>query len=239
VSRAPRRPVALTDRDRQILHAAWSLGYAPASTLHALISPTVAPGTFRHRLRRLHQNSFLVQQRFIAPASGLWLYGLGRASLHPGDKNPWRPGLTQLAHTLDVGAAVVALTRPGFAAPRVVTGWRGEAEIRGWAPPGAPYPDAAITWTHGGTAGSWLVELDRATEARAAWRRKLVRYLTTPPPGLVLVLTTSEVRASNLAREAAEVGVPLLATTLRACQQTLDPVVLDTRTKRRVPLSQT
>ena len=231
--------MALTERDRRILHACWSLGAAPAPALRALISPEIAPGTFRDRLRKLHQHGYLHQQRYAAPAGGLWLYSLGRNGLRPGERRPWRPGLTQVQHTLDVATTIVALTRPGFATPFEVTGWKGEAEIRGWAPPGAPYPDALIRWQRNGTAGAWLVEVDRATESRATWRRKLVRYLTTQSSDPVLAVTTSDARAVHLAQVAADVGVPLLATTLHAIQQDLNPTVLDTRARRRIPLSQT
>ena len=231
--------MALTDRDRQILHACWSLGAAPAHALRALISPHIGPDTFRHRLAKLHRAGYLDQQRYIAPAGALWLYSVGRRTLRPGERRPWRPGLWQVQHTLDVADAIVALTRPGFAIPGELMGWQGEAEVRSWAAPGAPYPDAVIRWQRGALAGAWWVELDRATESRTAWRRKLVRYLTTQTTDPILALTTSAARAAGLAQVAADVGVPLLATTLTACQQTPDPDVLDTRSRQRRALSQT
>jgi hypothetical protein len=231
--------LALTDRDRRILRACWSLGAAPAPVLHTLISPDVAAGTFRDRLRRLHQHGYLHQQGYAAPHGGLWLYSIGRNGLTPGEPRPWRPGLTQVQHTLDVASAIVALTRLGFGAPLEVQGWQGEAEIRAWASPGAPFPDALVRWRRDHSEGTWQVEVDRATETRKAWRRKLVRYLTDQTGDPILALTTTEARAVALARVAADVGVPLLATTLHACQISLDPVVLDTRARRRLPLSQT
>lgn len=234
---APR--VALTTRDAQILHTCASLGAAPARALHALTSPHVAAGTFRDRLRKLHQARYLDQQRYVAPAGGLWLYSLGPAARAVGERRPWRPGLAQLGHTLDVAVLLVALTRPGFAAPIQVTGWKGEAEIRAWTAPGAPFPDLLVTWQHSGSSGVWPVELDRATESRASWRRKLVRYLSHASTDPVLAVTTSDIRAVHLAQVATEVGVPLLATTLAACQSQQDPTVLDTRTRRRLPLSHT
>lgn len=227
----------LTPRDRQLIRACWSLGYAPSSTLRALVSPTTSAGTLRDRLRRLHRAGHLVQIRYIAPTGDLWLYGIGRAALAPGEVAPWRPSLAQVEHTLAVGQAVVALTRPGFAPPLQITGWQGEAELRAWAPPGWPYPDARITWTRDQQHNSWLVEVDRATESRAAWRRKLVRYLTAALPDPVLVLTTSQTRATGLAVVAADLGVPLLATTLDAVCQQDDPPVLDARYRRQATLS--
>ena len=231
------RPVALTDRDRAIIRAAWSLGAATAATLRALTSPATSPGTFRERLRRLHRGRYLTQTRYVAPAGSLWLYGAGLHGVPPGAGRPWRPGLAQVAHTLDVGHALVALTRPGFAPPLRVTAWQGEAELRAWAAPGAPFPDARVSWRAPDTAGSWLVEVDRATESRAAFRRKLVRYLTGGASSPVLVLTTSGERARRLAVVAADVGVPLLATTLAQVQQHADPIVTDSRTRTRRALT--
>lgn len=231
--------IALTPRDRRLIQAAWSLGYAPATTLQAIVSPHVAKGTLRDRLRRLHQNHYLVQHRFVGPVGGLWLYGIGPAALTPDQKDHWRPSLAQISHTLAVGEAVVDLQRAGFAAPLQITGWKGEAELRAWAEPGAPYPDAEITWRHANVDGRWHVEVDRATESRAVWRRKLVRYLTFGSEGPVLVLTTSGARARNLALVAAELGVWVLATTSDVVKVQLDPWVLDSRARQRRPLSAT
>lgn len=226
------RGIALTPRDRAIVRTAWSLGYAPAHTLRALTSPETSAGTFRDRLRKLHRAHYLTQTRFIAAAGGLWLYGIGRAALLPKDTAPWRPPLAQIQHTLAVADAVVALQRPGFAAPLTVTSWQGEAELRAWAPPGAPFPDARLTWTSARGDGAWLVEVDRATESRTAWRCKLGRYLTTAEPYLILALTTSRSRASHLAVLAADMGVPLLAATATAVSSELDPETFDARSRR-------
>lgn len=224
----------LTDRDRALVRASWSLGAATSGTLRALVSPGTAADTLGVRLRRLTQAGHLSVTRYVAPAGGLFLYNVGPLAIPPGEPRPWRPSLAQVQHTLDAGSAVVALTRPGFAGLSS-TSWQGEAELRAWAQPGAPFPDARVSWA----AGSWLVEVDRATESRAAWRRKLVRYLTHPAGGVVLALTTTDERAVNLANVAADLGVPLLATTLRAVFASSDPVVLDTRTHQRCRLSTT
>jgi hypothetical protein len=224
--------VALTPRDHAILRSAWSLGYAPAATLRALTSPETAAETFSKRLGKLHRARYLTQTRFIAPAGALWLYGIGRAALLTGDPASWRPGLAQIEHTLAVADVLVALQRPGFAAPLRVTSWQGESELRAWASPGAPYPDARLTWTSPRRKGVWLLELDRATESRAAWRRKLARHLTVRGDDLVLAVTTSRDRAEHIAVVAADVGVALLATTAAAVHANLDPEVLDARTRR-------
>jgi hypothetical protein len=229
--------LALTARDHAIVRAAWSFGYAPAHVLRSLTSPITSPGTFSDRLRRLHRAELLVQTRFVAPAGGLWLYGVGRRALFVGDNTPWRPGMAQLEHTLAVADAVVQLQRPGFAPPLQVTGWQGEAELRAWAPPGAPFPDARLEWSAPNGSGAWLLELDRATESRGAWRRKLARYLATDTHELVLAVTTSSTRAEHLAVLAADLGAPVLATTARDVRAELDPTVYDARTRRRRRLS--
>lgn len=220
------RPLALTDRDRALMHVAWSLGAATAATLQALIGSTTDRDTFRRRLRRLHREGYLTQTRHVGPAGCVWLYSLGPRGRAPDGARPWRPSIAQLEHTIAVGEVVVALTRPGFAAPIEVVGWQGEAELRGWAKPGEPYPDACGTWRRGDLRGVWLVEVDRATESHAAWRRKLVRYLAHQP-GTVLALTTTTVRAKRIAMAASELGVDLVATTLRAVLADNDPVVYD------------
>jgi Replication-relaxation len=231
--------VRLTSRDRAVIRACWSLGAATAGVLQALTSPQTSVNTLRARLRQLRQAGQLGLVRYVAPERGLFLYVVGPEALEPGSPRPWRPSLSQVQHTIDVGSAVVALTRPGFAGLTSTT-WIGEAELRGWAQPGAPFPDAIVRWTAPDAQGTWNVEVDRATETRAFWRRKLVRYLGQGDhDSVVLALTTSRQRALHLAQVSADVGVPLVAATLRAVTTSLDPEVLDTRTRRRVLLSQT
>lgn len=228
------RSLFLSARDELIVKAAWSLGYAPASTLQALLAPEVHERSFRRYLRRLHLADYLVQRSVLSRTGNLWLYGRGRTGLALGASRPWRPSLAQLEHTLAVGDALVALTRPGFAPGHTITGWQGEAEIRAWAKPGAPYPDLRVDWHRQGQRGRWLVEVDRATEARNAWRHKLDRYaiahLTSAigPHDSILVLTTTEPRARGLAVLAAEVGVAMLVTTVQQVQTRDDPRVYDT-----------
>ena len=235
--RAPAR-LGLTDRDRHILHACWSLGAATGIALHALISPQVRLATFSRRLRLLSLAGYLTQHPYGAPGHH-WLYTLGRAALAPGQDWPWRPGPNQFTHTVAVAQTIVSLTRTGFAAPVRVTGWQGEGELRAFAAPGSPFPDARIDWQRETTNGAWLVEVDRGTEASGEWRRKLVRYLTSRTHDPVLTLTTSDRRAVHLAQLALEVGVPMLATTAAEIHTSTDPVVLDTRSRTRGPLSAT
>lgn len=229
--------VAITDRDRALIRAAWSLGAATSPTLRALVTPHTNPDTVRRRLRRLHRAGYLTQTRVFGPAGCVWLYGIGPKALRPDDPRPWRPGLAQLQHTVAVGEIVVALTRPGFGAPLTITGWQGEAELRAWSTPGMPFPDARVTWRAGDAAGAWLVELDRATESHAAWLRKLVRYLTNPRGGEVLAITTSTARAKALAAMASDIGVDLLATTTTAVRGASDPLVYDARSRKVRPLA--
>lgn len=229
------RPLALTDRDRALMHVAWSLGAATAPTLQALVRSTTHPDTFRRRLRRLHREGYLTQTRHVGPAGCVWLYSLGPRGRAPDGARPWRPSIAQLEHTIAVGDAVVALTRPGFAAPIEVVGWQGEAELRGWAKPGEPFPDACVMWRREHIYGVWFVEVDRATESRVAWRRKLVRYLIRQR-GTVLALTNSSVRAKHIAMAASEVGVDLVATSLCEVLAETNPTVFDSsqRQSRRL-----
>ncbi|MDX6287681.1 MAG: hypothetical protein QOG53_3166 [Frankiales bacterium] len=229
----------LTPRDQAVIHAAWSLGLATAATLRALVAPTAAPSTFRIRLHTLHRARYLDQVHLPGNRGHLWLYGAARRGLPESASRSWRPGLAQLGHTLAVADVLVATTRDGFASPAVLTGWQGEAELRAWAPPGAPYPDARVMWRHDNRIGAWLIELDRATETRPAWRRKLVRYLTIHTADQLLVITTSWQRAANLAALAADTGVPALLTTTTELNVSNDPAVLDTMARARVHISQT
>lgn len=229
--------IAITERDRALIRAAWSLGAATHATLRDLVSPDTQADTLRRRLRHLHRERYLTQTRHVGPAGCIWLYGAGARTRRSGGARSWRPGVAQLEHTLAVGEAVVALTRVGFAAPVEVTGWQGESELRSWAVLGEPFPDARVTWRVGEVESAWLVELDRGTESRAAWRRKLVRYLMADLREPVLALTTSFQRANALAVVAADVGVDVLATTLEAVRRSDDPEVIDATGARRYRLS--
>lgn len=226
----------LTDRDRALVRAAWSLGLATHETLRLLVSPHTRANTLRRRLCRLHRDGYLTQTRHIGPTGSIWLYGAGPRSLVPDEPRPWRPSLAQLEHTLAVGDVLVALTRP--TADLTVTGWQGEAELRAWAAPGDPYPDARVTWEAVGAHGAWLVEVDRGTESLPAWRRKLVRYLATDVRAdRVLAVTTGPRRARAIAHLAADIGVGLLATTAASARSDADPVVYDSLTRRVTTLT--
>jgi hypothetical protein len=225
----------LTDRDRALVRAAWSLGLATHETLRLLVSPQTRANTLRRRLCLLHRDGYLTQTRHLGRGGAIWLYGAGPRALVPGEPRPWRPSVAQLEHTLAVGDVLVSLTRPR---PGVgITGWQGEAELRAWAAPGAPYPDARVTWEVGGARGAWLVEVDRATESHAAWRRKLVRYLAVVGAEQVLAVTTTPIRAKAIASLAAEVGVDLVATCGEAVAFADDPTVFDARTRRVTTLA--
>jgi hypothetical protein len=225
--------------DNAVLRAVFSLGEADGAILRALVSPDAKPRTFRDRLSRLTAGGLLRRRR---AARTLWLYRLGPAGAraNPGYVGAWHPSPAQLEHTLAAGQLLAAMTRRGFAAPLIVTGWAGEAELRSWLKPGQPRPDGRITWCSAdGAAGAWLLELDRGTEARAAWRRKLVRYLTTEAARTstpVLAATTSQERARNIAHLAADLGVPVLAATTTDLSVEGDPVVLDATRRKRTTL---
>lgn len=227
--------IALTERDRALVNAAWSLGLATHETLRLLVSPQTRANTLRRRLCHLHRNGYLTQTRHLGPGRCIWLYGAGPRALTPGEPRPWRPSLAQLEHTLAVGEVLVCLTRPRPGL--TVTGWQGEAELRAWAAPGAPYPDARITWRTEDGAGAWAVEVDRATESQAAWRRKLVRYLADRAAEPVLAVTTSAHRARTIASLAAEVGADLVATGAATLAAADDAIVYDARTRRALTLA--
>src|SRR3954468_3375735 len=116
-------------RDRAIVHAAWSLGLATSATLRALVAPEISLQAFRRRLRALNKSGHLVVLTFPGGTGHLWLYGATKRGLAADSQRPWRPSLAQLQHTIEVGEAIVALIRPGFAEPLTVTAWQGEAEV--------------------------------------------------------------------------------------------------------------
>lgn len=225
----------LTERDRELIRAAWSLGLATHETLRLLVSPQTRANTLRRRLCQLHRAGYLTQTRHIGPTGCIWLYGVGPRALIRGEPRPWRPSLAQLEHTLTVGGVLVSLTRPRRGL--TITGWQGEAELRAWAAPGAPYPDARITWQMRDVQGGRLVEVDRGTESLSAWRRKLARFLSAPAPGAVLAVTTTSARARRLALVAAELGIDLLATTIRLVHERDDPPAYDALHRGTVSLT--
>lgn len=92
--------------------------------------------------------------------------------------------------------------------------WQGEAQLRGWARPGEPFPDARLVLQSDGVRVALLLEVDLGTESRAAWRTKLGRYLSCPLPGVLLAVTTTPARARRLVAEAGALGVAMSATTL-------------------------
>jgi hypothetical protein len=101
-----------------------------------------------------------------------------------------------------------------------------------------PFPDARVVWSLDGTSGAWLLEVDRATESRPAWRRKLARYLAADVLQPILAVTTSERRALGLAQVAADIGADVLATTNAHVRDENDPPVFDALRSRRVPLTE-
>lgn len=209
---APRR-TPLNARDLKLLHATWSLGWATSHVLTAVVAPTTSVKTLAGRLTELCHAGYLRRHRVAAGFGGhVWLYGTGRraGAIDPSYAAPWRPSRAQPLHTAAVAATLAALVEPGQLGRLHVTGWEGEAELRTWHDPAAALPDLLVRWTDGETHGAWAVEVDRGTEARGAWRRKLVRYLDAKDA--ILVVTTTEARARNIALLARQLGVPALTT---------------------------
>lgn len=236
--RTPR--VSLTARDHRLVHAAWSLGWVTSPTLTQLISPGTSVKTLAGRLSELAAAGYLRRRHVPAgPGAHVWLYGAGRqaSAIDPAYRDAWRPPDAQLAHTLAVSQTVAALMRPGALGRIDVTGWHGEAELRTWHEPGAPLPDLRLQWRLGEASGAWAVEVDRGTEGRGAWRRKLVRYLHRPDHTL-LVVTTSDERARNIARIARSLGVAALTTDRRALEAAPPLHVYDARQGRRRPVDE-
>jgi hypothetical protein len=195
------------------------------------------------RLDSLYLADFLRKVRVFAPrgrrGGAVLVYALGPKAVPVGTRMP-RLNFRTVEHTFDIGEALVALTRDGFAAPVTVTGWRGEAELRTWGAEGTVYADAEVDWhVPGGVTGSWSVEVDRGTEARAEWRTKLRRYglRLLSSPMLILTVTTSDDRASYLAKLATDMEIPMLSTTLAEAKASLDPLVFDSARQARSPLS--
>jgi hypothetical protein len=208
------RAVVLYERDLRIIHATWSLGWATSHGLTMLVAPTTAVKTLAGRLTELCAAGYLRKRRVVAgPGGHVWLYGLGRraGAIDPSYATPWRPSDTQVLHTIAVVDTLVALHAPGRLGALALSAWQGEAELRAWHEPGAAVPDLLVRWNGTAGEGTWAVEVDRGTEARGAWRRKLVRYFGAAP-GAMLVVTTTDVRARNLAILARELGVPALTT---------------------------
>lgn len=232
------RRVCLTSRDRTIVHAAWSLGWITSDALTALVAPGTSRKTLAGRLAELAIAGYLRRRRIAAgPGAHLWLYGAGpRASaIDPAYADAWRPPDSQLAHTAAVASTLAALVAPGRLGRLRITAWQGEAELRCWHQPGAPLPDLLLHWTNGTDEGAWAVEVDRGTESRGLWRRKLVRYLHARRMQ-VLVVTTSDERARNIARLAHDQGAPALTTHLAALQSGQPPMVYDAIRGRRRPM---
>ena len=210
--------VALTRRDHDLVHAAWSLGWATCHVLADVVSPGTLPKTLAMRLSRLAAAGYLRRRQVVGgPQGHVWLYGTGRnaASIDPGYADAWRPPDFHLAHTIEVGTTLAALVTPGRLGGLTVTSWRGQAELRTWHQPGQAMADLHIQWATATRTGSWHVEVDRGTESRHALRRKLIRYLHTPEH-VILVVTTSDERARNIAVLARELGAAALTTDRRS-----------------------
>jgi hypothetical protein len=225
----------LRRRDHELVRAAWSLGWVTCRVLTDVISPATSAKTLAGRLSQLMAVGFLRRRRIVGgPGGHLWLYGAGRkaSALDPAYTDAWRPPDFHLAHTIEVGDTLAALLTPGRLGGIAVNEWNGQAELRTWHKPGDPMPDLCVRWMSGGRVGTWLVEVDRGTESRHALRRKFLRYLHTPGRE-VLVVTTSDERARNIAVLARELGASVLATDQRALRVEARPLVYDALSGRR------
>ncbi|MHB8450164.1 MAG: replication-relaxation family protein [Mycobacteriales bacterium] len=231
----------VTAGDVALLRAAWSLGWASPATLAGLALPGQQVATVTRRLRWLCLHGYLRGLRLLfGPAGHRQLYTPGRLAgqVDPGLVDGWRPPLSATAHTVAVGAALLAAHRADLAPPLSVAGWSGEAELRAWAEPGESVPDARVTWVGPGGRGRWLLEVDLGTESRAVWRRKLAGYLDAAPEDTVVALTPGPLRARHIAQLASEVGVALVAAPGEAWASEPGCTVYSARWRRRLPLAE-
>lgn len=235
-----RTDVTLRERDHDLVRAAWSLGWVTCRVLTDVVSPATSPKTLAGRLSQLAAARLLRRQRVVGgPGGHLWLYGAGpkASAINPAYADAWRPPDFHLAHTIEVGTTLAALLTPGRLGGIVVTDWKGQAELRTWRKPGEAMPDLSIRWIAEARAGDWDIEVDRGTESRHALRRKFLRYLHAPDRQ-VLVVTTSDDRARNIALLARELGTEVLTTDRRMFQSEALPLVYDAAVGRRRPIDE-
>jgi len=233
-----RRDITLRARDHELVRAAWSLGWVTCRVLTDVVSPMTSAKTLAGRLSQLAAAGFLRRRRVVGgPGGHLWLYGAGRkaSSIDPAYADAWRPPDFHLAHTIEVGDTLAALHTPGRLGTISVNEWKGQAELRTWHCPGDAMADLSVRWTCGARAGSWLVEVDRGTESRHALRRKFLRHLHASERE-VLVVTTSDERARNIALLARELGAPVLTTDRGLLNGDNVPQLYDACLGRRRPL---
>lgn len=212
-------PLVPAVADRPLLAACWSLGWASSATVAGLAAPQRPAAAVERRLRQLARAGYLRQLRLLAgPAGHRLLYTPGRFAgrVDPGLVGGWRPPLAAVEHTVAVGRSLLAAHHGALPPPVRVTGWRGEAELRAWHLPGEPLPDATLSWAAPGRRGRFYLEVDRGTEGRSAWERKLAGYLISEPgrwssADTILAIAPGAARCRRLAQLAGEAGVPLLA----------------------------
>jgi Replication-relaxation len=204
-----------------MLETVWKLGYVTRHQLRALHAPGTDLGTVTRRLRILREHGLLTRVPVHAGGGDTMApltLGPRAGAVAPVYRQPWRPSPWQMAHTLATGDVLLALlSRPELLRGRLVS-WHGEAELRGWTQGAAPIPDLLLRVRPDANADREVgvhVEVDLATEARAHWRKKLLRYLYLPDID-VLIVTTSPQRASNLGQLALSEGVRARATTFDA-----------------------
>lgn len=171
-----------------------------------------------------------------------------------------RPTVTDGIEVIDWQgeAELRAWERPGYPRPDLLITWRATPAAANARPNSAPRPDLSalplsargappgalpgaplaeavtVPTTLRHLTGQLSVEVDQGTEAGGAWRRKLARYLTFQPTAQILVVTTSDTRARNIARMARETGSVVLATTHIGIAHG-NTLVYDTVSGRRLP----
>ena len=235
-----RTDVTLRERDHDLVRAAWSLGWVTCRVLTDVVSPATSPKTLAGRLSQLAAARLLRRQRVVGgPGGHLWLYAAGpkASAIDPAYANAWRPPDFHLAHTVEVGTTLAVLLGSGRLGALAVDEWKGQAELRTWHKPGDAMPDLFVRWTSRSREGAWLVEVDRGTESRHALRRKFLRYLHARDRE-VLVVTTTDERARNIALLGRELGASVLTTDRRTFRGQAQPLVYDALVGRRRPVDE-
>lgn len=223
----------VVEREQRILRTCWSLGWVTTEAIGVLAAPDVGLGFLRVKvLPVLVARGELVRVLLHLGRQGsIALHGLGRKAdaINPELKSRWRPPVQHAAHTVGVCRTLARLHERGH-----VLGWRGEVALH--RDRVVPRPDV---WVRTPSAG-WFVEYDRATEDWLVLQRKLRRYVALDvlaPNDVVVFVTTTTDRAYAMAQLAARNGVHCLAVAEFELNLLDDPLVFDTWSGIRRPLS--
>lgn len=195
--RLDRLRAELTPRQHAVLRSLNALHFATTRQLERLhfqgdgLTPLSATRTATRTLERLHRAGLAdrldrrIGGRRAGSASFVWHLSPAGARLLdlPTRKHRYEPGLSHLAHVLEVADVVVRLHER--CRTDAVELLRVEAEPTCWrrylTPQGHQRwlkPDLAVILGVGTQARHWFLEVDRATEDIPRLQRKMGRYVT-------------------------------------------------------------